>query len=106
MQAIGPMRHRAEIQVPTEERDSFGATMLTWTTCAVRACEKIDLAGRELFHAAQVRPDVTHKVTLRYFEGLTMRHRFVIDGETHEITSVTEDGRKRFHECLTTRRAL
>lgn len=98
---IGGMRHRVSIQSRTVEADSYGAPVPAWATEAVRWGEAVPLSGRELWQAAQVRPDVTHKVTLRYYPGLTPRHRLLVEGRTFEIGSVINpDGRGRFHECL------
>lgn len=37
--------------------------------------EVVPLTGRELWNALQVQPDVTHKVTIRYREGITSKMR-------------------------------
>jgi SPP1 family predicted phage head-tail adaptor len=98
---IGGMRHRVVIQEAATTADSFGAPSLAWTDAAERWAEVRPLAGRELWEARSVRPDVTHAVTLRYYEGLTPRHRLVHEGRVLRVESVLNpDGRKRFHELL------
>lgn len=40
-----------------------------WETLVTRWAFVRPLSGRELFQARQVRPDVTHRVTMRWFTG-------------------------------------
>lgn len=96
---IGPMRQLVTIQARTVAQNSYGEAVQTWTTVATRWGNLEPLSGREVWQAQQVRPDVTHRVTLRYYDGLTPKHRVVIDGQTFGVVAVVNpDGRKRFHE--------
>jgi SPP1 family predicted phage head-tail adaptor len=98
---IGPMRNRVEIQSRTVAQDSYGQAVPTWTTLATVAAEVLPLSGREMWQAQQARPQVTHKVTIRFYSGLTAKHRLLFDGATLNIDSVLNpDGRKRFHELI------
>ena len=98
---IGPKRHRVEIQARAVSRDEYGGIAATWETVATVWGEVIELSGRELWQAAQVRPDLTSRVTIRYYEGLTPKHRLIVDGRTLNIESVINpDGRRREHQLL------
>lgn len=98
--AVGPMRHRVEIQERITSRGSYGEVVPEWATVATVWGEVLPLSGRELYQAQAVRPDVTHRVTVRYREGLSPRNRLFIDGDIYEIFAVLNpDGRKRYHTC-------
>lgn len=82
------LQHRVEIQAPTETRDSMGQTVTTWQTTQVRWAGINPLSDREQFYAAQVRPETTHRVTFRYFDTLTHRHRLKMGNRIFNILSI------------------
>lgn len=75
----GRLRRRLQLQQlqPQACPNQYGEPTAAWVTVATVAAAVEPLAGRELFLAAQVRPDVTHRVTLRYYPGLAPRMRFL-----------------------------
>jgi SPP1 family predicted phage head-tail adaptor len=73
----GLLRHRVQVQSPTGTQDEYGQAVLGWTTLGARWASVEPLMGREMWQAQQVQADTTHKVTLRYFDGLTPRYRLV-----------------------------
>lgn len=98
---LGLMRVRAEVQARTIAQDSFGAAVPTWTTLATRWARVEPLSGREQWQAQQVRPDVTHRVTLRYYSGLTPTHRLKAGDRVFNVESVLDlDTLKRVQECV------
>lgn len=98
---IGPMRNRLAIQSRTTTKDSYGAAVESWSTAATVWGRIEPLSGRELWQAQQVRPDVSHKVTLRAYAGLTPRHRLLFGSRVFEISSVLNiDERGRFMVCV------
>jgi SPP1 family predicted phage head-tail adaptor len=97
---IGAMRRQVRIQNRSIQQDSFGAVEESWIDQGVRMAEVVPLSSRELWYAAQIESNATHKCTLRYFAGLSPQHRFIIDNKKFEVSAVTNpDGRKRWHEC-------
>lgn len=93
---IGDLRHRATVQAPTTVPNHLGEPVVTWAAEAAVWAEVLPVLGRELAQAGQVRADVTHAVKVRYREGLSPRHRLVVDGKVLQIESVVNpDGRKR-----------
>jgi SPP1 family predicted phage head-tail adaptor len=86
--SVGPLRHRVAIQARTVTQDGYGATVATWATAATVWASVEPLSGREAWQAQSVRPDVTHTVTIRAYDGLTPKHRLLFDGRTLEIESV------------------
>jgi SPP1 family predicted phage head-tail adaptor len=102
MARVGPVRHRGEIQQATATVNSFGEHVVTeasWSTVATRWVELRPIKGREFFDSARVNADVTHILRLRYFSGLTPKHRLKIGARKFNIFSVhNPDGRKVWHE--------
>lgn len=75
---IGKLRHRVTIQERTVEKDDVGQAIETWDTFDTVWASVEPLRGREYFAAAQANAQVTHKVTIRYLDGVlpTMRVLF------------------------------
>ena len=75
MMRAGTLRTRVEVQRIAEERDEHGGIVSSWKTIANVWASIVPLSGREYWSAQQVQSDVSHGVTMRYFEGLTNKHR-------------------------------
>lgn len=97
----GKLRQRVEIQARTTTQDSFGAPVPSWATVATVWANVLDQGSRELWQAQQVRPDLTTLVTIRYYAGLTPRHRIKYGSRILNIDSVANpDGQKREHSLM------
>lgn len=46
------------------------------------------LSGREYMEASQMGSEVTHRIRLRYFSGLTTKHHLTYGGRTFNIVSM------------------
>lgn len=87
----GRLRHRVTIQAPSSKAGAFGQPSrpedygdveTVWADVQPMGAKELEVAK-----AAEVR--ATHKVALRYFEGLDERHRFKLaDGRVLEIASL------------------
>lgn len=99
---VSLMRDRVEIQSRAVNRGVYGEVSApSWTSVATRWARVEPLSGREAWQAQQVRPDVTHKVTLRYYEGLGPRHRLKAGSRVFNITSVIDtENRHREMVCV------
>lgn len=95
----GKLRMRLAIQVNRAERDEFGEPAPdAWDTVAVRWGQVEPLSGRERFVADQTGSQVTHRIRLRMFDGLTAKHRLRIGCRVFSISSVVQpDERGREH---------
>lgn len=75
----GKFRHRIVIERNNSTTfDAAGTPIAAWATYLTVWASVEPLTGRELFQGAQVRPDATHKITIRYRSGITtaMRAKF------------------------------
>lgn len=101
----GPLRDVFEILAPADTVDVGGAVVAAPSLVETRRGEIVEPSGHEREVAAQTVARHTSRVRLRYFAGLTTRHRLrKIDADapngarTFEITDVSNpDGRKREH---------
>lgn len=86
----GKLRHRLEIQARTATQDSFGDALTAWATVATRWASIEPQSGRETWRADQQQPDTSGTITIRYFAGLTPRHRLVKGSRVFNIESVVD----------------
>ena len=102
----GRLRHRIEIQRATEGRNQHGGVEEDWQPIATRWAAIQPFRARELFAAQQVQSQVTHRIWMRYFEGLQSTDRikfgqriFNIDG----IRNIDERNRELEVFCMEVR---
>lgn len=84
----GSLRHRIDIQAQTQGQDSSGFPTASWATVATVWGQISALRGTERVLAAQVQAAASHRVTLRFYAGLTTKHRLQYSGRTFNITFV------------------
>lgn len=89
----GKLRHRVVIEKNTPSLDAYGQPVPGWppgggAVFALRWASVEPLRGRELFTAQQVKPDVTHRVRLRWLKGLTTAMRIRHAGRYLNIDSI------------------
>lgn len=86
------LRHRVALQSEVETADTYGGYSRSWQHIAYLWAEIIPLQGlqrdRESTSGGQVQASLTHKITLRYREGVSPAHRLVFDGRIFNIRSV------------------
>lgn len=75
---IGRLRHRITIQQQYNRPNGYGATVSDWQDLHHVWAEVKPLSGRENFSAAQIQPEATVHIWLRYLPNVdtTMRLRF------------------------------
>lgn len=98
---IGGLRDRVEIQSRGAPQNGYGEPVLAWATLATVWARVEPISGRETWQAQQAQADVTHRVTVRTYPGLTSKMRFLLGGRVLNIDSVIDvEGRRQFQECL------
>ena len=76
----GDLRHALAVQLPVSNTllDKHGQPSPDWETVTARVMAKIEtLGGEELEVARKTYAQATHRVTIRFCNGLTTRHRLV-----------------------------
>jgi len=84
----GLLQYRVEIQAPTSTSDAMGQPVNTWKTTQTRWAGVMPLTSREGFFAKSVRPELSHRITLRWFDGLEHGHRIKMDARIFDIASI------------------
>lgn len=84
----GPLRHRIRIQNKTVTQNEYGEEEATWNTF-VRAWASVEpLLGRQYLEARAQAQSVSHKVRMRYRDGVTPEMRVLFKGRVFDIESV------------------
>lgn len=86
----GQLRHRLQIQEPTETALQSGEKAQTWATIATVWGRIEPLSGKELWEAQQTRATISHKITVRYGASpdLLATYRVVFGVRTFGLTAV------------------
>mgnify|MGYP001546925156 CR=1 FL=1 len=96
----GILNRKAVIQQPAETRNSLGEFILSWSDWATRYIAILPLSGAEAVNALSLEAVVTHRIRMRYTQGLQPKYRIVCEGRTFDIISVLERGFRVEHEVL------
>lgn len=86
----GKLRHRVTIQQATESRDADGGVTRTWGTFATVHAAVSPLSGREYLQADQVQAQVTHRVRIRRYPGVTPKMRVLHRSRVLNIEAVRD----------------
>ena len=97
---IGRMRERVTVQQATERRNSLGETTLEWATYATRWASVQGVSSREALELGQVDVSVTHRVRMRYVDGMTQNMRLLWRGRVLEIVSLLEYDNRSEHVAI------
>ena len=100
----GRLRERVTIQQATENRNALGETVQSWATFAERWASVDGLSSREVLLQGQQRTEVSHRVRMRYVDGLAGTMRILWRGRVLEISSLLEHANRSEHELLCTER--
>lgn len=94
----GRLRHVVAIQQSAVTPNEFNEQEVNWQTVATVDANIEPLSGRELWAAAQAQSQVSHKLTMRYYKGLTakmrlMHHDYTLGKDrVFNIESITNAG--------------
>lgn len=88
MVRAGKLRHRLKIEKKTVTRDTFGEEVITYTEVATVWGSVEPLSGSEYFAARQTQSSVSHRVRMRYIEGIDAEYRITLGDRVFEIDSV------------------
>jgi SPP1 family predicted phage head-tail adaptor len=96
----GRMRERVTVQRPMERQSPSGEATLEWQTVSTVWAQVRNLTARDYFAAQQAGTLATHRILMRFFNGLTPDCRMIWRGRTMEITSISEGEDRREHEVF------
>jgi SPP1 family predicted phage head-tail adaptor len=84
----GRMDKRVEIQQPVSVPDGAGGQTVTWTTFDTIWASIEPLQGQEYIAAQQMQTAVTHRLRIRYLEGITAAMRVKFGARVFQIQSI------------------
>lgn len=91
---LGLMRHKLELQELQSVTQDDGGVVSGWVTVAQPYAQIMPLSGRELLQAQAVDSRVSHRITMRYRDGVTPKHRILARGRTFNIVAVATAGER------------
>lgn len=96
----GKMRERVTIQKSQEKRNETGETTLEWVDMRTVWASVEGVSATEFLGAGQQDMEITHKVRMRYFDGLTQKMQFKWRNRILQIISLLEHGNRSQHEAI------
>lgn len=96
----GELNQRVTIQAATESRNALGETTLSWSDYTTRWASVEGISSRESLFNGRQETNITHRVRLRWVDGLTQKMRIIWRGRTLEITSLLEHNNRSEHELI------
>jgi SPP1 family predicted phage head-tail adaptor len=101
----GKLRERVTVQIASGATNALGETVLTWANSTACWASVEGVSARESLAAGQQEISITHRVRMRYLQGLTQNMRFSWRSRTLDIVSLLEHDNRSVHEaiCVETR---
>jgi SPP1 family predicted phage head-tail adaptor len=101
------LRHNVSIMKPVRTRTDLGESLEdSWLKIADCPAAVTPVSVADRMRADQPVSDITHRIRLWWFEGLTHTHRLVMDGRTFEIKGILNlDERNKVMELMCTEQA-
>lgn len=96
----GQLRERVTVQQPTRATTTLGESQLTWSTYATRWASVEGVSSREALQYGQQQAEVTHRVRMRYLDGLTHTMRLSWRDRILDVVSVLEYGNRSEHVLI------
>lgn len=91
MQA-GKLRHRVTLQARVQvQNQTSGAVETTWANVSSLWAEVVPLSAREFIAAQATQNEITTRITIRYRNGVTPKHRILFRGKIYNIEGVLPD---------------
>ena len=98
----GEMWTRVTIQQAATSQNEVGETVLAWSTVATVWASVESLSARETERFAETVGFMTHRVKIRYLDGLTGAMRIVYRNRVLEIGQILERDRLWHQEIICT----
>lgn len=84
----GDLRHRITLQRLEMVQDSYGQPTETWSDVVIVWAAVNPISGREFFQAETINSEVTHKILIRYRQGIEPAMRIKFKDRIFTIISV------------------
>lgn len=95
---IGSLRHKVTIQQPTDSKSARGGVTQTWATYHTAYAAIEPLSGGEGQAGRMESGTITHRIRIRYKDGITAKMRVVFGSRTFDISGPPTDPTGRREE--------
>lgn len=85
---IGGMRQRIKLQSFTNTTDNMGGFTKTWTTEAIVPAAIWPVSAKERIRSESPTMTTTHRIQIRYYEGLSPKWRVMFGSRYFNIVSI------------------
>ena len=92
----GDLRHRITIQQRTLTPDGLGGHTETWSELATVWAAVWPVSAKERIAGSQVQAETTHRVRIRYLEGVLPQMRILFGSRLFEIDSIINTDERMF----------
>ena len=86
----GSLRHIVVLQEKRPLRDAMGGEIITFTNRGIVSANAVPLAGRELFAAQQIQPEVSVRFEIRFRPEVRPEWRVVWQDRIYDVLSVID----------------
>ena len=90
----GRLKKRLILQSKAETRDSYGSTLITWTTEATVWGSLLPLRGQEMFAQQQIKPQTAVRAIIRYYSRVDSTWRISHGGKFYDIETVINENKR------------
>ncbi|KKN41060.1 hypothetical protein LCGC14_0727100 [marine sediment metagenome] len=98
---IGKRQKRVKVQSKQTVRDAAGGAVHTWVTDDTIWAHIAPATGKELYAGEQVKAEVTHKITIRYYSAMTTVKRLLFGTRIFDVNFIKNiDERNEYQEML------
>jgi len=84
----GDLRHRVTIQSRHEQSDGMGGFTAAWETFAEAWAGIWPVSAKEVINNGQLAGQISHRVRIRYVEGVTSAMRILFGARVFNVLSV------------------
>ena len=85
---ISDLRHRITFQSERKVADEHHGHTSIWDNVATVWAKVEPVSGREYYYSHQLKNVISHKITIRYWEGLTAELRIIFEERIMKIESL------------------
>lgn len=94
MISAGELTKKITIQVNTPVKQLDGSKKETWTTLKTVWAKIITEGGKEFFTAQKLNAEVNAVFQIRYFSGLTVKHRILYGTRVFDVLYINNVGER------------
>lgn len=84
----GLLRHQITVQTPTDVTDATGAVSSTWETLVTAWAAIWPVTAKEQVAAGQLITTLSHRIRMRYYDGVTSKCRVKFGNRYFDIKAV------------------